>query len=290
MRVQPPTRFDLSPSNLEACALAPCQTPSRRRGRDSEDENINPVLFSPSKRMRTLYAHLGQTSTSSLLLSALKIKSYDTAIVAPVVQHVPHSIPTPNWSLLTTEPSEGSYKTRGQLEMEIADLRKQLLLAHRNVTVQDQILEEANATMVLQNMGLKKMNEALHQQDEKAATDHAKLFKGKAQCLSLDEFHEAVKEIEEGRKAREAGKEAKKVARQRRKELKEEVEREWAAMKEHHATEVKAWSEECSRLLGVGAQKKDLPPKPKLGKKPAIPVVDEEEDELEDEPMDDGDV
>ncbi|KAJ7767980.1 hypothetical protein DFH07DRAFT_769490 [Mycena maculata] len=206
--------------------------------------------------MRTLYMHLGQTSAGSLLLSAPKIKSYDAAIVTPVVQHVPHSIPTPNWLLLTPEPSEGSYKTR-----ETA------------VTVRDQILEEANATM-----------------EEKAATDRAKLFKAKAQCLSSDEFYEAVKGIEEGRKAREAEKEAKKVARQRRKELKEEIEREWAAMKERHAAEVEAWSEECSKLLGVGTRKKDLPPKPKLGKKPVIPVVDDEEDKLEEEPMDDSDV
>jgi hypothetical protein len=35
--------------------------------------------------------------------------------------------------------------------------------------------------MVFQNLGLGKMNEALHQQEEKALTDRAKLFKGKAQ-------------------------------------------------------------------------------------------------------------
>jgi hypothetical protein len=152
------------------------------------------------------------------------------------------------------------------------------------------MLEEANATMVLQNMGLNKMNEALHQQEEKATTDQAKLFKGKAQCLSSDEFYQQVLEMEEGRVAKEAGKEAKKAARERRKELKERLEREWAAMKERHAAEVEIWSAECSKLVAEGVKKKDLPPKPKLGKKPTIPVVDDEDDDLEDEVMDDSNV
>ncbi|KAJ6470929.1 hypothetical protein C8R45DRAFT_420987 [Mycena sanguinolenta] len=216
----------------------------RRRGRDDEDENIDPELWSPSKKMRTLYAHLGRTSTGSLLLGSPKIKSYDTAILQPVVQNVPHALETPNWSLATPGPLRAPYKTHGQLEAENNELRRQLVLAHQNVTVRERRLEEANATMVVQNMGLKKMNQALHQQEEKATTDRAKLFKGKAQCLSSDEFYQQVQEMEEGRLAKEAGKEAKKVAREHRKQLREEVEREWAAMKVCHAAELEAWSED----------------------------------------------
>ncbi|KAJ7023182.1 hypothetical protein C8F04DRAFT_924819, partial [Mycena alexandri] len=174
-------------------------TPSRRRGREADDENIDPALWSPSKRVRTLYAHLGSTSTGSLLLSAPKIKSYDTSNFPPVIQHVPRVITAPNWSLATPGPSGEGWKARGQLENELEELRKQLALAQKNVQVRDHMLEEANATMVLQNLGLKRMNEALHQQEEKAVTDRAKLFKGRAQCLSSDEFFEAVKGVEEGR-------------------------------------------------------------------------------------------
>jgi hypothetical protein len=129
MHVQPPTRMDLSPSNLGANVSVTPQTPSRRRGRDDEDENIDPVLWSPSKKMRTLYAHLGKTSAGSLLLSAPKIKSYDTAILQPVIQNVPRTLPPPNWSLATPETSKELYKTRGQLEAENVELRKQLALA-----------------------------------------------------------------------------------------------------------------------------------------------------------------
>ncbi|KAJ7468879.1 hypothetical protein B0H11DRAFT_1869004 [Mycena galericulata] len=242
MRLQPPTCFDLSPSNLGKVAQASPsrtpQTPSRRRSREDDLENIDPVLWSPSKKMRTLYAYLGSTSEGSLLLRSPKIKSSDNAILPPVIQNVPSAVSTPNWSLSTPSTSSEPYKSRGQLETEIAVLKKELVLVHQNITVRDQIIEEGNATMVLQNLGLKKMNQALHQQEEKATTDCAKLFKGKAQCLSSDEFYQAVVNTEKRREEKEAGKEANKVARQKKKEMREEVEREWAAMKERHISAV----------------------------------------------------
>ncbi|KAJ7765488.1 hypothetical protein DFH07DRAFT_737644 [Mycena maculata] len=263
---------------------------NRRCGRDDDDKNIDPALRSPSKRMRTLYAHLGSTSAGSLLLCSPKIKSYENPILPPVIQTAPSTVAKPNWLLSTPGTGNEPWKMRNQLQEENAVLRQQLALTHQNVMVRDQIIEEANATMVFQKIGLKKINEALHQQEEKAATDRAKLFKGKAQCLSSGEFYEAVKELDEGQKATEAGKEAKRIVRQRRKEQKEEIEREWAAMKERHIAAVETWSTECSQLLEKGAKKKDLPPKPKLGKKPVLPTVEDEEDEEEEEPIDDADV
>ncbi|KAJ7655547.1 hypothetical protein DFH06DRAFT_992156 [Mycena polygramma] len=295
MRLQPPTRFDLSPSNLVASSSrvwstpATPGTPSRRRRREEEDENIDPALWSPSKKVRTLYVHLGSTSAGSLLLSAPKIKSYDSPILPPVVQHVPRAIAAPDWSLATPGPSGEGWKARSQLQNELAAVQQQLALAQTNVLVRDQMLEEANATMVFQNLGLQRMNEALHQQEEKAATDRAKLFKGKAQCLSSDEFFDTVHSIEEGRKAKVAGKEAKKVEREKKKERRAEIESEWKAMKTKHAADVKAWEVDCARLLESGTRKKDLLPKPKLGKKPKLPVVEEEEESDEEDTAEGGD-
>ncbi|KAJ6453622.1 hypothetical protein C8R47DRAFT_1083368 [Mycena vitilis] len=264
--LHPATRFDLPPSNITSSSTLP-QTPSRRRSWD-EIENINPVLWSPSKKMRTLYAHLGNTSTGSLLLSSPKIKSYDTSIHAPVIQHVPRAVETPNWTLSSPDTAGMAYKTRGQLEAENDELQRQLKLVHLNVTVRDNILEETNATMVLQNVGLKKMKEVLHQQEEKAVTDRAQLFKGRAQCLSNGEF------ADQG----EGG----------------GLEKEWARMRERRAAEAEAWSKTCSTLLTAKTKKKDLPPKPKLGKKPQLPVeenVEEDyEDDVEEEVMDETDM
>jgi hypothetical protein len=123
MRVHPPTRFDLSPSHLVPGTPTP-QTPTGRRPRDDDDEleNIDPALLSPSKRVRTLYAHLGRSSAASLLLSSPKIKSYNNPILAPVIQHVPRAVPTPDWSLATPGSSKDPYNTRGQLEAEIVEL------------------------------------------------------------------------------------------------------------------------------------------------------------------------
>ncbi|KAK6996308.1 hypothetical protein R3P38DRAFT_3287822 [Favolaschia claudopus] len=97
-------------------------------------------------------------------------------------------------------------------------------------------------------------------------------------------------EINEGKRAKEAGKEKKRVERERRKELRAEIEQEWAEMKHQHNAAVENWTSECSKLQETGLRKKDLPPKPKLGKKPKLPVVEDEDEDEEDEPNEKGDV
>jgi hypothetical protein len=72
--------------------------------------------------------------------------------------------------------------------------------------------------------------------------------------------------------------------------MKEEIEKEWVRMKQCHAVEVEAWSTKCSELTAGGAKKKDLPPKPKLGKKPQVPAADDDEEDEEEEPVDEDDV
>jgi hypothetical protein len=102
--------------------------------------------------MWSLYVHLGSISSGSFLLSSPKLRLYDTTyIVKPIVLS---SIATLNWWLCTLDADSGSYKTRGQLEAELAKLQKQLALARQHITVQNHIIEEANATMVFQNLGL----------------------------------------------------------------------------------------------------------------------------------------
>jgi hypothetical protein len=124
--------------------------------------------------------------------------------------------------------------------------------------------------MVFQNMGLKRMNEVLYQKDseEKGMADRAKLFKGRAQCLSSDEFYNVVRELDEGRKSKAADKEAKKLEREHKKVLQAELNKEWAKMKEQHGKAVEAWSAECSKLVVKGVQKKD-PPSPSWAKSPS---------------------
>jgi hypothetical protein len=61
-------------------------------------------------------------------------------------------------------------------------------------------------------------------------------------------------------------------------------------MKWQHVAAVKVGSAECSWLLRLNTRKKDLPSKPKLGKKPMAPVMEDEESDEEEEPNEEGDV
>jgi hypothetical protein len=73
--------------------------------------------------------------------------------------------------------------------------------------------------------------------------------------------------------ARKERKERKKLERECKKEKKLEIEKKEAEMKCGHAELVEAWIAGCSRLTELGTKKKDLPPTPKLGKKPKVPVA-----------------
>ncbi|PPQ88047.1 hypothetical protein CVT26_000593, partial [Gymnopilus dilepis] len=68
---------------------------SRRRIRD---ENIDPALYTPSKRIRSLYSALSSTKSGSFLLSKDPISS-STPVFSPVLELPPSSIPQPNWDL-----------------------------------------------------------------------------------------------------------------------------------------------------------------------------------------------
>jgi hypothetical protein len=99
----------------------------------------------------------------------------------------------------------------------------------------------------------------------------------------LDEFYNAVRELVEGRKSKAADKEAKTLERECKKVLQAELDKEWTETKERHGKAVEVWSAECSKLVAKGVRKKDLPPKPKLGKKPKLPVVEDNESDKEEE-------
>jgi hypothetical protein len=49
---------------------------------------------------------------------------------------------------------------------------------------------------------------------------------------------------------------------------------------------VEEWEKECARLIQLGARKKDLSLKPKLGRKLQLPAVDDEEDDIEEDEID----
>lgn len=100
---QPPTAFELSPTTHSASVAGPSHlfpvspvTPTRRRLLNEPE--MDTVLETPSKSMRTLYEELATTLSGSLLISKARMSSA-YKITAPVLEAMPE-LPKPNWSLL----------------------------------------------------------------------------------------------------------------------------------------------------------------------------------------------
>ncbi|CAK5274064.1 unnamed protein product [Mycena citricolor] len=108
----PPTRLEQSAGLLDP--PSPC-TPARCLGDDdNHNKNGSPTLWTPSKKMRSLYAHLGASSSGSLLLSTPKITSRTNPISEPVIESMPRSLLAPDWSLAGPSLGDSSWKSRVQ--------------------------------------------------------------------------------------------------------------------------------------------------------------------------------
>jgi hypothetical protein len=119
----PPTSFSISPTTYRIASGSqnvPPETPMRRRQRPVE---IDPDLYTPTKRLRTLYGALGSNEEHRFLVSKSPLTSA-TPITAPVLEG-PLQIPPPEWSL-TREPPSQIGKSRQQLEYEILNLKSNL--------------------------------------------------------------------------------------------------------------------------------------------------------------------
>ncbi|CAK5276522.1 unnamed protein product [Mycena citricolor] len=286
MALHPPTRLEQSAGLLDP--PSPC-TPARCLGDDdNHNKNGSPTLWTPSKKMRSLYAHLGASSSGSLLLSTPKITSRTNPISEPVIESMPRSLLAPDWSLAGPSLGDSSWKSRGQLEAEGEELRTHLKRAEMRERIHEQMLQSAHATMILQNMTLKKTNQALHLREERATNERARLFKGQAQCLSSDDFFNEVQALNTEKENKNAEREKRKAMRKDKRTAKAALEEEWAGIKKDHAAKVAAWEQKCTDLKQTGFKKKDLPPKPKCPPKPRLPE-DGDDDEDEDDEQDQAD-
>ncbi|KAF8893200.1 hypothetical protein CPB84DRAFT_1732307 [Gymnopilus junonius] len=277
----PLTPVNGSQRALETVENSPSSSRRRRR-----DENIDPSLYTPSKRIRSLYTALGATHTGSFLVSKDPITS-STPIFSPVLEHPPSSIPQPDWNLAKSPVK--SYQSRESLIFENMALRDSLHSAQTHVNARDLIIEGAHAQLVIQNIHLQKSNAALNKQEQRKKNDRALLFNGKGQVLTSDEFRAKIREQNAAREAATAEKMKKADARLARKNAMAVVEEEWARIKQDHEQAVKAWEIECQKLKDQNIPKRSWPPKPRRARKPKLPEVEEEEDEeeLEDDVQDD---
>ncbi|KAJ2930114.1 hypothetical protein H1R20_g6971, partial [Candolleomyces eurysporus] len=185
MRINPPTALATSPSTHTRHFVARTDspdfesttqpsTPSLRRPALSLD--ADPLLYTPTKRMRMMYAALSSTSSGSILVSKVKITS-ETRIAAPVLEAMP-TLPQPDWTLANGSPSRKTYQ---QLLQENEELRAHLQRASALHRAQEGIIEGAHTSMVIQNLHFSKLNSALHGKEkpqEASRTFHIDSSKG----------------------------------------------------------------------------------------------------------------
>ena len=272
-----------SSSSLEAVQNSPSSSRQRIR-----DENIDPMLYTPSKRIRSLYTALGATQSGSFLISKDPMSS-STPIILPVLERPPSSIPQPNWGLIKS-PAK-SWRSHETLKMENTALRDSLRQAQTKVRARNLVIEGAHAQLVYQNLHLQKTINALNNKENHKKNNRALLFDGKAQVLSSDEFHAKVVEQNATRDAAVAERARNADARLAKKNALAAIEEEWGKIKADHEKNVEAWESDCQRFAAENIPKRSWPKKPVWPLKPKLPstveVIPEGEEEINEEDEDD---
>ena len=280
----PPTAFATSRStHTEPCPTETTDdenpalvTPSRRK----LGPEVDPSLYTPSKRMRILYTGLSSTSSGSFLVSKTPLTS-STPIAAPVLEAVP-PLPRPDWSLAYGAPAAACQTLQKENEL----LKKHLQQAHTLSRVQDSIIEGSSATMVVQNLHLCKLNGTLYgQETEKISRRTLIIDSSKGQVYSNDAIHEGIFAQEERKKALAAEKRSRADGRAAKKEAQAKLEEEWKRIKIIHDEAIKIWKVDCDRLASEGVPKKNWPKGPTRPRKPKLPATLEviDEDDVEDD-------
>ncbi|KJA24678.1 hypothetical protein HYPSUDRAFT_200539 [Hypholoma sublateritium FD-334 SS-4] len=239
----------------------PC--PHQKRRHDGDPN----VLDTPSKCMWLLGAALGSTSAGSILLSKAKVTHLEMSeiIKAPIIQHEDPTFPEPDWSLLKPN-APLQHQSQAKLEQMIEELTLNLSLVYQMIVGQRGIIEAANAQLLIQNLGMIKMNWALHEKEGGENKDRT--------VLKLSPNGKENAKLQE-----QADKASRKPAQGDWKAEKEQIEVLWKEMQRDHALAVCAWQEHCEQLKQAGAKKKDLLKKPKLALKPTLKKVTEDKED-----------
>ncbi|KLO06068.1 hypothetical protein SCHPADRAFT_803089, partial [Schizopora paradoxa] len=116
------------------------------------DSNIDPALFTPTKRMRMMVGSLASSSSGSFLISKARLNSSQT-VAGPVLEQPPDDSEV-DWTLaqsLRREVASGTL-TKPQLESKVTKLTDQVDLCQRHIQILRMINEGANAQLIIQDM------------------------------------------------------------------------------------------------------------------------------------------
>ncbi|KDQ09419.1 hypothetical protein BOTBODRAFT_117181 [Botryobasidium botryosum FD-172 SS1] len=228
---------------------------------------INPLSFTPSKRICLMRSALEKTSRS-FLVSESPLLSTET-IDSPVLEGPP-TLPTPDWSLLDNNPV---HQSRMDLETRNKELTESLRRAKDQLAAHNLIIEGSHAQLVVQNLYLAKLNKALHSSEQRK-DDRTRLFPdGKGRHLTASGFRSLKRAQEKKRKDRLEAQRKGAIYHEEKRAAKEEAEAAWKVICEEHKEAIRAWDIERARLIAQGVMKKNLPRKPLRARKPKPATV-----------------
>ncbi|KIY52234.1 hypothetical protein FISHEDRAFT_35768, partial [Fistulina hepatica ATCC 64428] len=242
----------------------------------------DPSLFTPNKHLRTMYASLSRTSGPFLISSNIKLTSA-MPIAHPVIDHIPDSLPMPDWSLL--DGRDEAKMSSSEMHETVASLRTSLQHARVQQNARNMLIEGLNAQLIIQDLHLRKMNQALFNKEEGKKKDKRHTLNHLGTAVTSDQFFHALEQYNAQQEAAEAKRSQKTDAKKTRKAQQAALNVQWQTMKQDHRAAVEVWQRECNALAARGVAKKHYPAKPKIGKKPRLPPLAAEEatDEAEDD-------
>jgi len=145
------------------------------------------------------------------------------------------------------------------------------------------VIEQQNAQLIIQNMGIEKVHATLFEKEKGKQTDQTVLFlEGKSWHLTIEEAIQERQRLADEKKAKEATKERQKTAKNNKKERWERLEAWWKEVCEEYDQAVAAWEIQQAKLHVEGIRVAALPKKPKRPLKSMVAKlhnVEDEEDE-----------
>lgn len=265
-------RESSSASDLEESDMV-WDSPTEARGihqsvhhlKHTADEEIEPELLTPSKRLRK---SLSQSSSGSYLTSEAPIDP-NQPLPPPIIESISLNIPQPDFGALKITKSIDQLSRR-ELEDHTKALTQNLALAKAQLHAQRSISETANAQLVMQYMHTQKLQVALQEKKKKKDKDRRSILfgEGKGRVVTSTEVISELQKEEEESKRKEEEKAHRRATREAKKDTKAKLERQWLAIKNAHEKAVQEWNLECTHLSQQKVPKSRWPLKPKRPLKP----------------------
>ena len=235
------------------------------------EPHIDPALFTPSKRVRTLRASLASSSIGSYLVSKPRIDSL-TKPISPVIERQPY-LREPNWGLLRTPTAPPERVSMESVKQENLLLRTNLKLAYDQISAARSINEAANAQLIVQHVQASRMNTALHEKSKLAKEKRGERIgaDGKAVVYTSASVVEVKRKMRDDAELKAAHKKARADLRVRVREEKEKIKQKWAEICRVHTDSMMEWKMKTEQLKEQKVPRNQWPKAPVRPKKPQMP-------------------